>query len=428
MVSYQQWTLIAAVRPLLSQTLAITYALYILAYPPRHRHLAFLLLCVPISFAFTHHLSLTPWYSLNDTFGRMLYIWLAYMSYAFLIVRVSPNAEEGDGWQEKLKWAGKVLYTRHLGEYYTPPCPQQGSEKEKERKKPGPSETESTAIKGRREPPHHLTCLHFCLHHLFKATLFLALNHTYDTFLTPPTLYPPPSFIRRLPCSLSANELKLRAMMTYDVCFADMLYFSSIYSVFAILWVGIFRFDAASEWSLSLFGPLREVYSVRRYWGAYWHDFINASFTAHGKAVTRGWLGMRKGPGRRVVENTVVFGVSGLMHALVRYVQTEGTGEIWTVAMWYGVQMFPIVVEGVVQYLWLDSSLRKRLLVVFGESMLTRVDRAVGYAWTFCWMSWSVPKYLLTRHAWELENLRRKYPELFAGRRERMEINLGGLQ
>lgn len=160
----------------------------------------------------------------------------------------------------------------------------------------------------------------------------------------------------------------------------------------------------------------------------YWHDFINASFTAHGKAVTRGWLEMRKGPGRRVVENTVVFGVSGLMHALVRYVQTEGNGEIWTVAMWHGAQMFPIVVEGAVQYLWLDSSLRKRSLVLFGESMLTRVEMAVGYAWTFCCMFWSVPKYLLTRHAWELENLRRKYSELFAGRRERMEINLGGLQ
>lgn len=425
------WTLLAALHPLLSHTLAVCYALHILSHPPRHRACAFALLCVPVCYAFAHHLSLSPWYALNDTFARMLYIWLAYMSYAFLLVRVGPgvgnDVVEG-GWGGRVRWAGKVLYTRHLGEYCT------GKEK-------GSADTDralatrnadgeglraarSTVLRRRRETPHHLTGVRFCLRHLAKAVLFLAINHAYDVYLPPPTLYPPPPFFRRLPASLGASELKLRAMMTWDTCVADMLYFEAVYSVFAVLWVGVFRFDAAAEWSLGVFGPLEAAGSVRAYWGAYWHDFIGASFSAHGEVVTRRWLRMGRGGARRVLENGLVFGASGVMHALVRYVQTGGQGEVWTEAMWYGAQMLPIVVEGVVQHVWSGSRLRRRSQALLGESLPVRVENAVGYAWVVCWMFWSVSKSLLTRHAWELDSLRRRYPELFADRGEHMRIDL----
>ncbi|KAF1923662.1 uncharacterized protein M421DRAFT_74716 [Didymella exigua CBS 183.55] len=400
MPSHHQWTPTAALHPLLSTTLAALYVSSILAHPPRHRLSAFILLCAPVGYAFVHHLALTPWYALNDTFGRMLYIWLAYMSYAFLLVRVRPAVADRSAWSERMRCAAKVLYTRHLGEYCT----------------------------GRREPPHHLTRARFGLRHLAKAVLFLAVNTAYDACLIPPALYPPASFVRRLPSSLSGDELRLRAMMTWDVCVADMLYFETVYSLFAMLWVCVFRFDDASEWSLSLFGKMADCSSVRAYWGAYWHDFINASFTAHIKLVTRRWSGLRKGGGRRLVENGLVFVVSGLMHSLVRCVQTDGNGEIWTVTLWYGAQMLPIVVEGVVQHFWLSSTLRRWLHFRLGEAVMMRLERAVGYAWVFCWMFWSVPKYLLTRHAWERENMHKRFPELFASPRERVKIDLGGLE
>lgn len=298
-------------------------------------------------------LSLTPWYSVNDTFGRMLYIWLAYMSYAFLLVRVTPNIKRDSGWRERLHWAGKVLYTRHLGEYYMPPSIHYALDKENDEQQQAVRSALEVApvLRRRREPHHNLTRTTFCLHHLARALLFLAFNNVYDTHLIPPTAYPPASFLRRLPSSLALDELKLKAMMTWDVCIGDMLYFSSVYSLFAVLWVGVFRFDSASEWSLSLFGSLADCVSVRMYWGRYWHDFIRASFTSHVKLVKRGVLGMGKSGGRRCMENAAVFVVSGAVHSLVRYVQTEGRGDVWTVAMWYGAQILPIVVELVVQRL-----------------------------------------------------------------------------
>ncbi|KAF3041747.1 hypothetical protein E8E12_008618 [Didymella heteroderae] len=209
----------------------MAYALYILAYPPRHRYLAFLFLCAPILYAFKYHLSLTPWYSLNDTFGRMLYIWLAYMSYAFLLVRVTPDVEPGAGWRQRVQWAGKVLYTRHLGEYHTPPVTHQACDEEKDEEQAMQPASEIGMLRRRREPPHRLNRLDLCLRHAAKAVLFLAINHTYDTYLIPPKTYPPAPFIRHLPSSLAVHELRLRAMMTWNVCIGDMLYFESLYSV-----------------------------------------------------------------------------------------------------------------------------------------------------------------------------------------------------
>jgi hypothetical protein len=425
---FQEWTPVASLRPLLSHGLAMTYGLYILAYPPRNRYLAFLLLCVPTLYAFRYHLSLTPWYPVNDTFGRMLYIWLAYMSYACLLVRVTPNIGHRAGWRERLPWAGKTLYTRHLGEYYTPPSAHRAIGKGKDEEQAVQPASEKTILRRRREAQHHLNRLEFCLRHLAKAVIFIAFNRVYDTYIVPPTTYPPASFIRRLPASLTVDELRLRAMMTWDICIGDMLYFESVYSVFAVLWVGIFRLDSASEWSLSLFGNLTDCSSVRAYWGTYWHDFINASFTAHVKLITRSALRMRKSAARRLVENAVVFGMSGLVHLLVRYVQTEGRGEIWTVAAWYGAQILPVVVEGVLQSFWSRSGLQGRLRVRLGEVVVVRLESAAGHAWVVCWMFWSVPKYLLTRHAWELENLQRRYPELFSSRENTSRFDIGGLE
>lgn len=75
--------------------------------------------------------------------------------------------------------------------------------------------------------------------------------------------------------------------------------------------------------------------------------------------------------------------------------------------------------------------MRERLQVWLGHGAmgrLGRLERAVGYAWIVCWMFWSVSKYLLTRHAWELESLRRRYPEVFSRVRQHVKIDAGGLE
>lgn len=393
----EPWTVSAALAPIFSTTLAIAFALYILAYPPRRRQVAFLILCVPVAYAFKYQLRLTPWFSVNDTFGRFLYIWLANMSHAILLVEFAPEVASGqDNWRNRLRKAYKVLFVRRLS-----PVP-----------------------KFRQRPPHDLSWTRFCIHHLLKAGFFFTLSYSWDKFIDTPSSYKASSFeydhasfIRRLPQSFNAEEIRTRFMMTFSVCVSDMLYFSTLHSLFAVLFVNILCLDDPAEWDLSLFGTLKDCWSVRRYWGVYWHDYVYDSFSAHTKIVTRNWLGLCKpSVQRRLLENSMVFAVSGLMHSAVRWAQTNGEGEVWSIAIWYSAQMLPIIFEGGMQKMWSDSALRLWLEENLRERSISRIERAVGRAWVFCWMFWSVPKYMHTRNAWEKANLRRKYPEYFAAR------------
>lgn len=394
-----------ALAPLVSTILALTYGIYLFAYPPRHRKSAFLFLLPPTTHAFFHHLLLTPWFSINDTFGRFLYIWLANMSHTFLILESTPNASEKMRWTKKLKHGFKAIFTRH------PP---------------------GADMQVRPREKHKLNRLRFCQHHAVKAILYTTTSYIWDTHINPPNSHTSSfpaahtSFLRRLPESLNTDEVHKRLMMTFDICISDMLYFEAMHSLFAILCVGILFLDSSSEWHLSLFGKVTDCWSVRRYWGVYWHDYIYAAFSGHVKLVTRNILGMSRGQGRRVLENALVFAVSGLLHSAVRWVQTDGNGECWTVALWYSAQVVPVVLEGVVQRVWVKSEVRKGLRRRMGTEAVGRLEKAMGYLWVFCWMFWSVGRWLLTRNKWELESWRKRYPELFAARDARQNVSLVG--
>jgi hypothetical protein len=377
------------------------YALYILAYPPYHRKLAMVVLSLPVIHAFRHMLDLTPCSTINDTFGRFLYIWLAHMSHELCILEFTPVIDkENDTWKERVKQAYKVLFARHPTSRLSSP---------------------SYSNKRRRSPQTH-TRLTFCLHHAHKAALCTATKHIWTTYIDPPSSYTPSSFhpshasfIRRLPTSLNTNELRTRFMMKFELSIGDMLFFESLHSLFAILFVGILRLDGAEEWSTALFGGIGEAWSVRRYWGRYWHDYVYESFAAHVKVLVRGWGGMQRGKGRRVLENGLVFVVSGLMHGLVRGVQTGWEADVWAVVGWYAAQMVPLVVEGMVQDLWSGLDVRVRFQRGMGSERVIWLERAVGYTWVFAWMFWSVPKFLHTRSAWDAAIWRKRYPEYFVG-------------
>lgn len=383
-MSDKLWIHPPTVPPLLILFVAIAYALYILAYPPRQRAPALALFCIPVVYAFVHQLHFTPCFTVNDTLGRMLYIWAAYMSYAFLIAKYKPVVNEESGWRVRLRQAGKVLFTRQL------------------KKKKVALSTHDL-----NDPHHHRIRHGFAIPHILKPLLFLSINHIVTIYT--PTLSS--SLAQPLPV-LSASALGTRVIMTWDTCIGDMLYFDSVYSLFALIWVFVLRLDEYDEWSESLFGSLVDCWSVRRYWGVYWHDYIRESFTAHVRLVTRGLLKWEKSSAvRRLVENACVFELSGLSHALVVYVQTKGRGEVWAVTLWYSAQILPIIVEEVLKVVWRRSTVRKGLQAWLDMEAVMILERIVGYAWVLGWMLWSVPLYMRTRHVWEMGNLRRRYPD-----------------
>lgn len=113
----------------------------------------------------------------------------------------------------------------------------------------------------------------------------------------------------------------------------------------------------------------------------------------------------------RLLENTLVFAASGLMHSLVRWTQDGSEGDIWCIAIWYTAQMLPIIMEGMVQDGWVR--LKKRLQITDGRA-LGVFERLVGYVWVVGWFMWSVPKQIHTRNEWTERLLGREHPVSYA--------------
>jgi hypothetical protein len=107
----------------------------------------------------------------------------------------------------------------------------------------------------------------------------------------------------------------------------------------------------------------------------------------------------------------VVFGLSGLSHTLVRYVQDPHNGDHWPICYWYLGQMVPIVIEDVVQSLWRQ---KKKELGIRNTTWLDRAERCVGYAWVFTFNAWSISKYMQVKEECISHTQRLRYAREFA--------------
>ncbi|KAF1851344.1 uncharacterized protein K460DRAFT_270563 [Cucurbitaria berberidis CBS 394.84] len=386
----QSWTFESALVPIISTLLAFAYGLYLLAYPPQYKKLSILLLGLPVTYAFIHQLDLAPNWTVCDTFGRFLYIWYAHMSYEVLILEFTPPVgKEKEGWTARMREAYKVLFDRNHTQL---------------------AKTISTKH-------GYGSRWQFVAYHCVKASaLYLAMAawDAYESFLSTTrsvaSTREQAYFFRRLASSsspLNTREMYFRLETVFDWCIISMVLYEAYHSLCAVLFVGILRLDMPSEWSLSLCGGVAEAWSVRRYWGKHWHNYIYHSFSAHVKIVTRGWLGLGRGRlETRLVENGLVFLVSGLMHSLVRW-QQDPDGDVWCITIWYVAQMLPIVVEDVVQIVW--HYFRQRVGISGDDRRVDTLETLVGYVWVLGWFMWSVPKYIHTSDAWAEDNFRGRY-------------------
>jgi len=377
-------------KPALATLVAFMFALYILAYPPKYRKLSIAMLAVPVTYAFFHQNELSINSSVNDTYGRFLYIWFANMSYEVTILEFKPQiVHENDGRRNRLREAYKVLFARahpETGNVYPP-----------------------------KKFKHTYSKKEFLLRHAWKAVYLFFLQCAWSIFtehyiVLSKAVWGPDKaiFFRRLPESLDTNELWDRFDLTVYWCVINMWMYESYHSMFAVLFVGL-GLDDPRDWSMSLFGPISEAWSVRRYWGKHWHDYIYHSFSGHTKIVTRHWLGMKRGLARRLIENTMVFAVSGIMHSAVRYAQNPNGGDHWVISFWYIGQMVPVIIEGIAQEYWAKL---KKGMGIKDTKWLVRCEKMFGYAWVIGFNMWSVAKYVHTRNDWADKVSKRKEREI----------------
>jgi hypothetical protein len=432
----EDWHLTNSITPVLCFTTAVLYALYILSFPPPtrlYRRLSILILAIPTWYAFRYSDQLCPNYNLVDTFARTCLIWFAHMSYEICVVEFAPvlskekhDMGEWEQTKEKVRQGYKVLFDRNHTQvlqqqqrHHIPRNPDEisatmekaGEEQytETDKKTDEPVMSSTRVQQGVALPMGHrhgYSRWGFVSYHILKGLFYYGLGYVYNLYETsysplvePPTVYMTPELASYFQCfALSVNyqELFWRLEFTFDWCVVSLWQYEGYHSMFAIFYVGS-GLDGPEEWSTALFGPFSNAWSVRQYWGKHWHNYVYHSFSGHVKCMTRGWLGMKLADSTRLIENTLVFLGSGLMHSLVRWQQAPW-GDCWGIACWYVAQMLPMIFEWGVATHW--SKVRRWLGFRADTRWLNRAEYAIGYLWVAFWFLYSVPKYYETRIAW----------------------------
>ncbi|KAJ5636115.1 uncharacterized protein N7484_009428 [Penicillium longicatenatum] len=158
----------------------------------------------------------------------------------------------------------------------------------------------------------------------------------------------------------------------------------SAYRLLSIVSVGLGN-DSPSDWPPA-WGRMKEAYTLRNFWGTFWHQFMRQPFSALGKFIARDLLGLaRSSVLERYTNLFVVFLVSSLYHVIVDLLQSvppQYSGSI----TFYMIFVAGIMLEDFVQHLWGRFGAHKR------SSSSEKIEpamwqRIIGLMWVMTWLA-----------------------------------------
>ena len=179
-----------------------------------------------------------------------------------------------------------------------------------------------------------------------------------------------------------SRGLIIRTHLLLELLVLNCVETSTQHDVLAIIAVGL-KLDSPDEWP-PLYGNILEAYTLRRYWGSFWHLLVYRSFSALAEIISRKVLQLRKSsPMTRYMQNALVFAISGLMHLLVQWIIEPEVccqcGCGWSA--WFYIYQIPGIIIEVVQKVLLPRWLAKN------EALPMRLlKRLTGYIWVICWI------------------------------------------
>ena len=204
-------------------------------------------------------------------------------------------------------------------------------------------------------------------------------------------------FSRLLTSRVTAYESLLRAVLAIQWIWINFFGLYIAQTAVAVLFSVILRWDEPCEWPL-LFGSLLEAYSLRRFWGQFWHRIVVRPYTTYGVYISRSCGITAKSPAEKIATAVFVFLLSGIAHSLVTW-QTIGCGY-WRDIGWFLINAVATVGETLVIKWW------KRAVKPAGKTR--SLHKVLGALWVFGFFFWSVPK-------WE-------YGKIYCAARQEMDI------
>ncbi|KAK3353824.1 membrane bound O-acyl transferase family-domain-containing protein [Lasiosphaeria hispida] len=177
----------------------------------------------------------------------------------------------------------------------------------------------------------------------------------------------------------------------------------------SIVFVSILRVDGPDEWPPLFSSPL-QAFTLKRYWGIFWHRLFSPGAVTWARFVAR--RGLQLPPGstiEKVLVPFIVFSVSGAAHAAVGWrlgycCLVRDIKFFW----WNFAAIFAetVVLKGIrVVFVWLPFGETTPQLQRQRNMLVKVTTRVVGYLWVLMFFLWAMPPYLYPKG---YDSLRRK--------------------
>lgn len=184
-------------------------------------------------------------------------------------------------------------------------------------------------------------------------------------------------FLRRL-SQVSAFEVALRVLCVIEFVATSWALANFTHCILSLIAVCILGVDSPREWA-PLFGDIRDTYTIRSFWGRFWHRLVSATWVSVARPIVRRVFRVTsRGPSSRLLYTLLVFLFSSATHGVVAWQQGFVCGW-WQEVIFFALNAVAIVAEDVV-----------RILKLTAVPQWVRIF--AGYCWTWGFMFWIVPK------------------------------------
>ncbi|KAF7880069.1 uncharacterized protein EAF02_007706 [Botrytis sinoallii] len=200
-------------------------------------------------------------------------------------------------------------------------------------------------------------------------------------------------FFRRI-CHVTIREIGIRISLPVLWILPEILSISAHHYFISAVAVFIGGAKAIPGWNYPVYGLLTEAYTIRRYWGVFWHQFLRRDLIAWASFISSKLFRIpRNSRFNKIAMLYLVFFVSACMHAMI-YIPAKmkfpncGLRHIF---QWYSLCPCAIIAEDLVQK-W-----GKRVLRRYGWSNDSRWHYWIGYLWVWGFFAWSLPKFVFPK-------------------------------
>lgn len=191
--------------------------------------------------------------------------------------------------------------------------------------------------------------------------------------------------------TLDSEQFSVRVLISFHWIWHDFLTLESCHAVLAVIFVVILQFDSIDEWP-ALYGNLLDAWSVKRFWGRYWHRIMTTTYSRYARVFSRRLC--KSAPDTATEKLLVaffIFSISGLGHSLVNW----RDGEV-------ALERDPLFFIANFVVITIELSISKVTKASMRRSHYELVERiwrtsGIGYIWVSFWFLCIVPRWEFPR-------------------------------